>query len=154
MAQQIITDSARLEGKVAPETAGVLGDKLSLINSYYSNLIEGHKTTIVDIEAAMQNRFDKGPDRKYAQELCAAHVQVEKKQMRQITASQVLPISSRQYLCDLHRSFYTCLTEEHLYTHTGSGLTQFTVNPGELRDVNVSVDGRSFHGPHYQYLPK
>jgi hypothetical protein len=108
MAQQIITDSVRLEGKVASETAGVLGDKLRLINSYYSNLIEGHKTTLVDIEAAMQNRFDKDPDRKYAQELCAAHVQVEKKHMLQITASQALPISSRQYLCDLHRDFYTC----------------------------------------------
>jgi len=48
MAQEIIASSARLEGKVALETAAVLGDNLRLINSYYSNLIEGHKTTIPD----------------------------------------------------------------------------------------------------------
>ncbi len=46
MAQEIIATSAGLEGKVAKETALVLGDQLRLINSYYSNLIEGHKTTI------------------------------------------------------------------------------------------------------------
>lgn len=43
---------------MAPETAAVLGNKLRLLNSYYSNLIEGHKTTIPDIESALQNRFE------------------------------------------------------------------------------------------------
>jgi Fic family protein len=154
MAQQIITGSARMEGQVAQETAAALGDKLRLINSYYSNLIEGHKTTIPDIEAAMKDRFDPDPDRKYAQELCAAHVQVEKKHMQQVISRATAAISSRRYLCDLHSDFYGCLPEEHKYTHDGSGFTRIPVNPGQLRDVDVSVDGRSLHGPHHQYLPQ
>ena len=38
-AQEIITASAGLEGRVARETTIALGDRLRLINSYYSNLI-------------------------------------------------------------------------------------------------------------------
>jgi len=63
LAQDIVAASARLEGRVAPETAAVFGDKLRLLNSYYSNLIEGHKTTIPDIESALQNRFDSNPEK-------------------------------------------------------------------------------------------
>jgi len=61
MAQEIIAASAGLEGKVAGETAIVLGDQLRLVNSYYSNLIEGHKTTIPDISKALQKKFSKDP---------------------------------------------------------------------------------------------
>jgi len=104
MAQEIIAASAGLEGKVAGETAIVLGDQLRLINSYYSNLIEGHKTTIPDISMALQKKFSKDP-------------------------------------------------EKHLYTHTPKGFSRAPVNPGQIRDVNVSVDGRSLHGPDYQDLP-
>jgi Fic family protein len=153
LAQEIIAASARLEGKVAPETAAALGDKLRLINSYYSNLIEGHKTTIPDIESALRNKFDLNPENKYAQELCAAHVQVEKHFMRHLDSQPRPNICDRQFLCDLHAAFYAHLPEAHLYTHTGHGFTHLPVNPGRLRDVDVSVDGRSAHGPKCRDLP-
>jgi Fic family protein len=153
-AQEIIAASARLEGKVAPDTAAVLGDKLRLINSYYSNLIEGHKTTIPDIESALQNKFDLNPENKYAQELCAAHVQVEKHFMRHLGSQPRPDICGRQYLCDLHAAFYAQLPQAHLYTHTGDGFSHFPVNPGQLRDVDVSVDGRTVHGPKCRDLPE
>ena len=35
MAQEMISSSASLEGRVAPATAKVLGDNLRLLNSYY-----------------------------------------------------------------------------------------------------------------------
>jgi Fic family protein len=154
LAQEVITASARLEGRLAPETAGVLGDKLRLLNSYYSNLIEGHKTTIPDIESALQNRFDPNPEKKYAQELCAAHVQVEKHFMRHLGSQPRPSICDRRFLCDLHAAFYAHLPEKHLYTHTGNGFTHFPVKPGQLRDVDVSVDGRSLHGPDCRDLPE
>ena len=77
MAQEITAASAVLEGKVATDTASELGGQLRLINSYYSNLIEGHKPTILDIEMALRKEFNRDPDKKYAQELCAAHVETE-----------------------------------------------------------------------------
>ena len=154
MAQEITAASARLEGKIAPETAAVLGDKLRLINSYYSNLIEGHKTTIPDIEAALHDKFDLNPEKKYAQELCAAHVQVEKHYMLGMDSQPRPNICQRQFLCDLHADFYSRLPAEHLYTHTGQGFTQIPVIPGKLRDVNVSVGGRTLHGPNCRDLAR
>lgn len=153
MAQEIIAASAGLEGKVAAETAVVLGNQLRLVNSYYSNLIEGHKTTIPDINMALQKQFSRDPEKKYAQELCAAHVETEKRFMERAHAQQELNICSQRFLSELHAAFYARLPEEHLYTHTGKGFSKAPVNPGQVRDINVSVDGRSLHGPHYQDLP-
>lgn len=153
LAQEIIAASARLEGRLAPETAAVLGDNLRLINSYYSNLIEGHKTTIPDIESALRQKFDRNPDKKYAQELCAAHVQVEKQFMRQAIAQPGLNVCDPAFVCHLHAGFYAHLPEAHRYTHTNDGFTGFAVHPGLLRDVDVSVDGQSRHGPGPKELP-
>ena len=154
MAQEIIAASARLEGRIAPQTAEVLGDKLRLINSYYSNLIEGHKTTIPDIESALNKTFVRDPEKKYAQELCAAHVHIEKQFMQAALASSDLNVCDPRYLCELHAGFYAHLPPEHLFTHSGAGFTKLTVNPGHLRDVDVSVDGQSRHGPGHQALPE
>ena len=153
MAQEIIAASAGLEGKVARETAIVLGDQLRLINSYHSNLIEGHKTTIPDISMALQKKFSQDPEKKYAQELCAAHVETERRFMELVNTQQNLNICGQQFLSEIHAAFYTNLPEEHLYTHTPKGFSKAPVNPGQIRDVNVSVDGRSLHGPDYQDLP-
>jgi Fic family protein len=153
MAQEIIAASARLEGRVAPETAAVLGDQLRLVNSYYSNLIEGHKTTIPEIESALQKKFHRDPEKKYAQELCAAHVRVEKQFMQEVATRPGPNVCDAQFLCDLHAAFYAHLPQAHLFTHTGSGFTPFPVNPGQLRDVDVSVDGQSMHGPGSGALP-
>jgi len=153
IAQEIIATSAGLEGKVAKETAIVLGDQLRLINSYYSNLIEGHKTTIPDISMALQKKFSQDPEKKYAQELCAAHVETERRFMELVNTQQKLNICGQQFLSEIHAAFYANLPEEHLYTHTPKGFSRAPVNPGQIRDVNVSVDGLSLHGPHYQDLP-
>jgi Fic family protein len=153
MAQEIIAASAGLEGKVARETAIVIGDQLRLINSYYSNLIEGHKTTIPDISMALQKKFSQDPGKKYAQELCAAHVETEKRFMELVNAPQKFNICSQQFLSGIHAAFYANLPKKHLYTHTPKGFSKVPVNPGQIRDVNVSVDGRSLHGPDYKDLP-
>ncbi|MEJ2156231.1 MAG: Fic family protein, partial [Desulfobacteraceae bacterium] len=91
---------------------------------------------------------------KYAQELCAAHVRIEKAFMRTLDSKPHQNICDRQYLCDLHAAFYAHLPEEHLFTHTVDGFTHFPVMPGKLRDVNISVDGHSLHGPHSGDLPE
>ena len=153
MAQEIITASAGLEGRVAGETAAALGDRLRLINSYYSNLIEGHKTSIPDIESALHKVFSQDPEKKYAQELCAAHVETERRFIQLVDAQRERNMCDQQFLSDIHAAFYANLPEEHLYTHAEEGFTRHPVKPGVIRDVNVSVDGQSPHGPDYQDLP-
>lgn len=153
MAQEITAASAALEGRVARETAIALGHHLRLINSYYSNLIEGHKTTIPDIQLALRQDFHEDPEKKYAQELCAAHVETEKRFMETVQNPEPVNICSAGFLSRLHAAFYDCLPEEHRFTHTDAGFTDIPVHPGKLRDVNVSVDGRSPHGPDFRELP-
>jgi Fic family protein len=153
MAQEITAASAALEGRVAAESAAAIGHHLRMINSYYSNLIEGHKTTIFDIQMALEHNFHNDPDKKYAQELCAGHVETEKALMEAVLSDEKFNICTRAFLSRIHAAFYSMLPEAHRYTHTGNGFTRIPVMPGEIRDVNVSVDGRFPHGPAFGQLP-
>ncbi len=148
LVQEVVKESSALEGKVAPKTAACLGENLRLINSYYSNLIEGHKTTIPDIEKALEKQFS-GEDReRYAQELCAAHVEVERIMMHRVLEGKRTDICGRDFLCDIHRTFYEKLPPHHRFIHGPEGFTAHEVDPGRFRDVHISLDdGRSTHGP-------
>jgi Fic family protein len=147
MATQVIMDSAGLERSIAIETARTLGECLRLLNSYYSNLIEGHKTSILEIEEALVKKFSETPERRYAQELCAAHVLTERGFMEEISRDPAADICSTGFIRRLHGTFYSHLPEEHQYTHDTGGFTRFPVMPGHLRDGEVSLDGRTPHGP-------
>lgn len=153
MAQEITAASAALEGRVARETAGALGHHLRMINSYYSNLIEGHKTSIADIQMALGRHFREDPEKKYAQELCAAHVEAEKKLMGTVLSADPVNICTPGFLSKIHASFYRFLPKEHRFTHTPAGFTETPLMPGRLRDLHVSVDGRLPHGPDFTALP-
>lgn len=155
LAHQVVTASASLEGRIAPETAKALGERLRYLNSYYSNLIEGHKTVLPEIEQALLKKFSKNDDRRYAQELCVAHIEVEKEFMAALDENPPDNICAFDYLGGIHRRFYEYLPERHRYTHHSGGFTDIHVRPGEMRDANVSVDqGQTIHGPDVKTLPR
>ena len=155
LAQEVLVASAALEGQVADSTAKALGDCLRYLNSYYSNLIEGHKTSILEIEAALKRQFSGNEQRRYAQELCAAHVLAEKELMREVLTNRPNNVCSLSFVGRIHRKFYENLPERHQRTHSQGGFTNLSVNPGQLRDGNVSLDdGQSMHGPDAALLPQ
>ena len=47
----------------------------------------GHKTTILDIEAALHQDYSLNEQRRYAQKLCAAHVKTERALMHKLQSS-------------------------------------------------------------------
>lgn len=153
--QQVIMESSRLEGMVAPITARLIGDALRLMNSYHSNLIEGHKTSILEIEQALNKQFSGDEERKYAQELCAAHVETERELMNDIhnKTDSIEDIYTQDYLSKIHCTFYSKLPDHHQFTHAGHGFTTVQVAPGTLRDVNVTVNNNQQLGPSYEDLP-
>jgi hypothetical protein len=61
MAQDVITASATLDGRIADQTARALGDRLRYLNSYHSNLIEGHKTSILVEEGLVHSTSHRAP---------------------------------------------------------------------------------------------
>jgi len=154
MVHEIIIASSTLDGRIAKETATTLGDRLRFLNSYHSNLIEGHKTSILEIEAALNKDFSEDDQKRYAQELCAAHVQTERELMQEIFASPPDNICEFDFVGKIHKKFYEQLPEHHQYTHGQDGFTRYSVMPGKMRDGNVSLDGgRTSHGPDAKELP-
>jgi len=153
LAQQVIIASATLDGRIAGETAGALGDRLRFLNSYYSNLIEGHKTSVLEIEAALNKDFSGNEQKRYAQELCAAHVRAERELMQAVLSRPPDNICSFDVVGDIHRRFYEALPDRHRFTHGRNGFTRHAVMPGRMRDGNVSLDdGLTAHGPPTEYL--
>lgn len=154
IAQDVLTTSAALEGRVALETARALGDQLRLLNSFYSNLIEGHKTFIPDIEKALNDGYSADENSRYAQELCRAHVVAEKKLLILVEQDPELNVSSPEMLRSIHREFYSHLPPEHRFTHEERGFTDIEVRPGEFRDLEVAVHrDAGAHGPACTDLP-
>ncbi|NHZ45954.1 Fic family protein [Nitratidesulfovibrio liaohensis] len=149
----VVRASAQLDGSLHPLTADTLRERVKLLNSYHSNLIEGSRTSIFAIEAAYQQRFSPDDQRRYAQELGLAHVETESTLLRQL-AETPRDICSTDFLLDMHREFFSHLPEAHQYVHSGGRFTDISVAPGQLRDREVSVDGgASIHGPLARDLP-
>ncbi len=148
MAQEVVIASSTLEGRIAWQVAAALGDRLRFLNSYHSNLIEGHKTSILDIEAALQKDYSLDEQKRYDQELCAAHVQTERSLMAEVMAAPLENICGLNFVSRIHRNFYEHLPAKHRFVHGRGGFTRHSVMPGRIRDGQVSLDeGRTPHGP-------
>jgi len=74
---ELAAASAHLGRALHPRTAANLASLVRIMNSYYSNLIEGHNTRPRDIERALAGKFDDNKDRRNLQVEAAAHVRVQ-----------------------------------------------------------------------------
>ena len=79
MAREIVGRSAALGNCLNPLSQRPVIELLRLINSYYSNLIEGHSTHPVDIERAMGNDYSGEPAKRDLQLESIAHVDCQRK---------------------------------------------------------------------------
>ena len=154
LSQEVVIASSTLEGRIAAETAKALGDRLRLLNSYHSNLIEGHKTSILDIEAALKKDYSLDREKRYAQELSAAHVETERSLMKEMYDSPPNNVCGFEFVRKIHKTFYDLLPPDHQYTHNQGGFTDYSVETGKMRDSDVSLDGgMTPHGPDANNLP-
>ncbi len=119
-------------------TAGNLADLVSIMNTYYSNLIEGHNTRPRDIERALAGELDKDEVRRDLQLEAAAHVRVQR-EVDRMAGEGVLPApASRDFLRWLHREFYRDAPESTLLIQAPERVLRMT--PGEWRtDVGHDV---------------
>jgi Fic family protein len=108
------------------------------MNSYYSNLIEGHPTLPRDIEKAQKQDFSDQPSKRENQHLARAHIEVEQAMMDRLRADPGLSIHSDNFVGWLHREFYQRLPEDLRYAKKKDG-SAYPVLAGEFRDHEVSV---------------
>jgi Fic family protein len=123
--------SANLGRSLHPRTAANLADLVRIMNTYYSNLIEGHNTRPRDIERALAGEFDRDETSRNLQIEAAAHVRVQAEIDRIATEGRLSEPASEDFIRWLHREFYRDATDTMLRL-TGAG-REFTIVPGEWR---------------------
>ena len=123
--------SATLGRALHPRTAANLADLVRLMNTYYSNLIEGHTTRPREIERALAGQLDADRVRRNLQLEAAAHVRVQK-QVDSMAAEGRLPEpTSREFIRWLHREFYKDAPKAMLTVR--SAKRRIVMVPGEWR---------------------
>ena len=133
----------------APRVLEALAAIIREMNCYYSNLIEGHKTTPCDIERAMGKDFSKDPTQRDNQLLGLAHIEVEKQMVARL-AQGTPDVCSADFICWLHGEFYRHLPDSLHWAKTAAG-KRYRIVPGAFRDFMVDVGHHT--PPHFDALP-
>ena len=124
--------AATLGKSLHPRTAANLADLVRIMNTYYSNLIEGHDPRPRDIERALAGELDKDEGRRNLQIEAAAHIRVQAEVDRMLAAGELPPPASADFIRWLHREFYRDAAEAMLTV--GSGDVRFRMQAGEWRN--------------------
>src|SRR5271166_2440004 len=73
----LIRGAERLGAALHPITRALVAGLVRSMSSYYSNLIEGHRTRPRDIEAALRRNYSADPARRSLQIQHVAHMEVQ-----------------------------------------------------------------------------
>jgi Fic family protein len=144
LAIEVLQKSSALGNSQHPLTLNTLRELLRIINSYYSNLIEGHNTHPHDIIRAMQKEYDSEPAKRNLQMESVAHITVQIEMERKLREEPEVNITGQEFLCTLHRGFYKLLSEEFRVVKNPETGRESLVRPGELREESVKV---GYHQP-------
>lgn len=123
-----------------PDSAAELADLVRMMNSYYSNLIEGHNTRPRDIERALAGA-EVEPERRALALEAKAHVEVQR-EIDALHRSGKLPSpTSIDFIMWIHERFYAEMPDEFRFIERPDG-TKMEIIPGAFRtsaDQEVSV---------------
>src|SRR5438132_10070642 len=101
----IIRGAERLRASLHPITRKLVADLVRSMNSYYSNLIEGHRTRPRDIDAALRRDFSANPAQRSLQIQHLAHIEVQVEMEMRLRNLPAREICSSEFLCWLHEGF-------------------------------------------------
>lgn len=138
LAMELLEKSARLSGAMNPETRTALADFLRPMNSYYSNLIEGHDTHPIDIAKALNNDYSENKAKRDLQLEAKAHINVHAL-ISGYFAGNAAPLPwTEKHIKLMHTEFYKHLPEEFKRSKALDGSHKIVV-PGEYRTHEVKV---------------
>ncbi len=139
MACRIISGSAALGGQLHPVSRQAVVELLRIINSYYSNLIEGHSTHPADIERAMRQDYSSDPAKRDLQMESLSHINCQRQIEARLQGDPSVEITSTDFIVWVHRLFYDQLAVEHRQVKNEQSGEVLEVVPGELRQHEVEV---------------
>lgn len=137
MAIALSAASARLAGQVAPVTRQTLAQHMAVINSYYSNLIEGNRTLPNEIRAAQQGTFSDDPAKRDLQLESLAHIKVQAWLAEQ--NPDIDTLYSPAFIQAIHREFYRSVPDALHELKDTEGNVIDRVDPGQWRTREVTV---------------
>lgn len=123
--------SAKLATALNPRTAANLASLVRIMNTYYSNLIEGHDTRPRDIERALAGKFEGDKERRNLQIEAAAHVRVQAEVDLMQAEGRLPEPASTEFVLWLHREFYRDAPKEMLLIRGNK--REFLMEPGAWR---------------------
>jgi len=138
VALALIRGAERLRAFLHPTPRKLVADLVRSMNSYYSNLIEGHRTRLGDIDAAIRKDFSANPAQRSVQIQHLAHMEVQAEMESRLPGMAANHICSTEFLRWLHEEFYRRLPEEFRKVEDEKGKAH-PVQPGDLRPGEVSV---------------
>ena len=137
-ADELLLESAKLEGSHTPQILQAVRNLLYKVNSYYSNKIESEGTHIIDIERAMQKEYSTDTKKRNLQILSLTHIEVQKECEEYFKNNVDASAYDKSFILNIHKSFYSKEGMEP-FLHLSHGDMQETIVPGELRSREVKV---------------
>ena len=136
-AVELSKQSAGLMGQISPLTLATLSQYMSVINSYYSNLIEGNATRPHEIRAAQREEYSDDPTKRDLQMESLAHIAVQ--QWLREQNPDLETIYTTAFIKELHKRFYQQIPESLWLIKNDKGEVIDKVVPGEWRTRKVDV---------------
>lgn len=151
LSREIVARSAALVGLLHPVSQKPLVELLRIINSYYSNLIEGHSSHPVDTERAMRQEYTSDPAKRDLQLESLAHINTQRQIEARLSAETNLNVADPSFILWLHETIYRELPRSLRLVKAEGSDEVFEVTGGELRQNEIKV-GRHI-GPLAEKLP-
>ena len=133
----LIQQSARLSGQLAEPTRQTLTSYMRVINSYYSNLIEGNGTQPHEIRAAQRGSFSSNTAKRDWQRESIGQMAVQS--WLEEESPTLEQLFSPAFIGEVHRQFYQNIPESFWELKNQQGEVTGKVVPGEWRTQSVKV---------------
>lgn len=139
LAREVLSRSAAMKGCLHPfSQEGIIG-LLRLINSYYSNLIEGNSTHPFDIERAMRDDYETDSVKRDLQIESLAHIKCQYLVEERLLAEPDADPSSPQFIRWMHKVFYEELPPSLKLAKHAETDEVLEVVGGEIRHRGIKV---------------
>jgi len=138
LALEVASSSSALGRGLHPLILKEIARFMEMINSYYTNAMEGNPSKLKDIEAALDKKLSKDPAARDYQLEHVAHIRVQEAMFERLNLEPGLRVCSAPFLRWLHEQFYLKLPEPMRFAKPFSGAL-VPVVPGALRDRGITV---------------
>lgn len=136
-ATKLIQTDAFLAGRINDTVMEVMTLHMRLMNSYYSNRIEGNPTTLREIREAMKGVYSEESEKKDFAKESIAHIAVQDwLQENPVEKEDVYKID---FICSIHEQFMMQIPEEKRAVWNKDRTHSTPVIPGEIRETEADV---------------